>query len=64
MTGWGAFLAGIGGGLLIFGMIVLGLALAGGFRSQPAPAPTVFCPSGQHVTGISASGWPVCAPNR
>jgi hypothetical protein len=27
-------------------------------------APTVFCPAGQHVTGISASGWPDCAPGH
>lgn len=30
----------------------------------PKPVPSVFCPSGQHVTGISESGWPDCAPNR
>jgi hypothetical protein len=30
----------------------------------PTPVPSVFCPSGQHVTGVSASGWPDCAVNR
>lgn len=29
-------------------------------RSQ---APTAFCPSGQHVVSVTASGWPDCAVN-
>jgi hypothetical protein len=30
----------------------------------PTAVPSVFCPAGQHVTGVSASGWPDCAANH
>lgn len=52
--------------LALAALIVLAVMAATGRFSQPAPAyvPVVFCPAGQHVTGISASGWPDCAPNR
>jgi hypothetical protein len=46
-------------------MILLSNAAQG--DSVPAiftPPPTVFCPSGQHVTGVSASGRPDCALNH
>jgi hypothetical protein len=33
-------------------------------HSAPATGPTAFCPAGQRVVAITASGWPVCGANR
>lgn len=45
--------------------IALGLALRPHDR-VPAifTPPAVFCPAGQHVTGVGASGWPACKAGR
>jgi hypothetical protein len=43
--------------------VAISLVLAAA-QSQPVFVPAVFCPAGQHVTGVSASGWPDCAVNR
>jgi hypothetical protein len=47
---------------------MIAATVAGHLRHHDAvPAiftpPTVFCPAGQHVTGVGASGWPDCARN-
>lgn len=60
---------GVVAGFAILGVILLALLAAGRLTwSQPvytpAPVPSVFCPSGQHVTGVSASGQPDCAPGH
>jgi hypothetical protein len=45
---------------------VIMLANAAARDSGPAvfTPPTAFCPAGQYVTSISASGWPVCVPGH
>lgn len=47
-------------------VIIVAVMAAQGRLSQPAPVyvPRAFCPAGQHVTGVSASGWPDCARNH
>jgi hypothetical protein len=45
-------------------MVMLNVAARDSVPAVYTPAPTVFCPSGQHVTGVSASGWPDCAPDH
>lgn len=54
-----------------FEVTLVGVMLMLGHAAQqdrvPAiftPAPSAFCPAGQHVTGTDASGWPVCKANR
>jgi len=45
-------------------MIMLGHAHRAPVPAVFTPPPTVFCPAGQHVTGVDASGWPDCAPDH
>lgn len=65
------FIVGVVIGFVLFeavlAVVMLMLGHAVHRDSVPAvftPPTTVFCPSGQHVTGVSASGWPDCAPDR
>lgn len=50
--------------VLVITMIMLGHAHRDPVPAVFTPPPSAFCPAGQHVTGVSASGWPDCAANR
>lgn len=47
-------------------LVVTGVMLVNAAARNPAPspAPAAFCPAGQYVESISASGWPVCVPKH